>query len=203
MRTRRSRKRKMRKRKRMGTRTRRTRKRKRRRRRRGKERGGGGDVCLKEVGLKLCPTPRTAAGRKRRSYCETSDFWGSLIRRNNRRCRCCYWSFPSRCTCWWSVISPVWSWSRWGGRTGPAPSSPLHTNQQSGLAWASRDGAVLLIKTSAPTVTVEQLQLVVDPVVGLLARRLLKQSQETNWGVGAFGFTTWCDQAEVLHVLVH
>lgn len=51
----------------------------------------------------------------------------------------------------------------WNANQHSYSSPPLHTS------------AALRGKTSAPTVAVEQLQLVVDPVVGFLSTRLLKQ----------------------------
>lgn len=88
---------------------------------------------------------------------------------------------------WWLTISrqlPVWSWNRWVGRRGPAQSGLLDMNT---MTWsASRCGGIPWVKTNAPTATVEQLQLVMNPIVGLFSRRLLNTANTANWGCISF-----------------
>lgn len=94
---------------------------------------------------------------------------------------------------WWLTITrqlPVWSWNQWVGRRGPAQSGHLDMNQMT--LSASLCGGIPWVKTNAPTATVEQLQLVMNPIVGLFSRRLLNTTKQTE---DAFGFGTAVRQA--------
>lgn len=73
---------------------------------------------------------------------------------------------------------PVWSWNQWVGRRGPAQSGHLDMNEITSSALLC--GRTPWGKTNAPTTTVEQLQLVMNPIVGLFSRRLLNTTQQTE-----------------------
>lgn len=99
---------------------------------------------------------------------------------------------------------PVWSWSRSAGRRGPALFALLNTNKQTNISniqvcviHVFLSVNILCSKTSAPTVTVEQLQFVMNPIVCFFSRRLLNTRKQTDGRVcfqHLFGFCDLCDE---------